>query len=322
MADFDVTIAGEVNLDLILYGLEADIPLDREILAEDFEMTLGSSSAILAHNLSALGARVGFVTRFGSDAMGRIAIERLTEGGVDLSRTRMSAEGGKTGVTILLTHGRSRRILTYPGVMFEMSVADLDVDYLASARHFHLSSLFLQKGLHAGLPQLFRELKRRGLTISLDTNDDPEDRWNGVLDELLPWVDLLLPNEDEVRHIARRDSVEAAMEVLAKRIPLIAVKCGSRGALVQHGTHRLHVSPVAVTPRDTIGAGDSFNAGFLSAWLRGASVETCASAGNITGALSTQRSGGTEAFRDSALRESFLREHGFPRPGKPDSARS
>lgn len=312
MADFDLTIAGEVNLDLILYGLEKELPLDREILASDFEMTLGSSSAILAHNLSVLGTRVGFVTRFGEDAMGRIAMERLAESGVDLSRTRHGKAGSKTGVTILLTHGRSRRILTYPGVMYEMSVADLDVDYLASARHFHLSSLFLQRGLHAGLPQLFRELKRRGLTISLDTNDDPADQWGGVLDELLPCIDILLPNEDEVCRIARQDNVDAAIEALAQRVPLVAVKCGSRGALVQQGTKRLRIPPVPVTPRDTIGAGDSFNAGFLGAWLRGASLETCAMAGNIIGALSTQRPGGTEAFRDAVLRDAFLREHEYP----------
>ena len=154
MADFDITIAGEVNLDLILYGLDEAIPLNREILASNFEMTLGSSSAILAHNLAVLGRRVGFVTLCGSDPMGAIAMERLAESGADLSRCAKGAENTKTGVTILLSHGRSRRILTYPGIMFDMTVADLDVDYLASAQHFHLSSLFLQKGLHAGLPGL------------------------------------------------------------------------------------------------------------------------------------------------------------------------
>lgn len=312
MTQFDLTLAGEVNLDLILYGLQEDIPLDREILASDFVMTLGSSSAILAHNISLLGMRVGFTTCVGSDELGKIALDRLTESGVDLSHVARASGDTKTGVTILLHHGGPRRILTYPGVMFEMSRDDLDLDYLSSSRHFHLSSLFLQRGLHSGLPALFRELKRRGLTISLDTNDDPEDKWNGVLDELLPYIDILLPNEDEVRRIARRETVEEAFDVLSATIPLIVVKRGSKGALVQHGKKRVEVESKAVTPLDTIGAGDSFNAGFLAAWLDGADIETCAVAGNITGALSTQRPGGTEAFRDRELRESFLREHGFP----------
>lgn len=314
MAEFDIVIAGEVNLDLILYGLGEDIPLDREILASDFVMTLGSSSAILAHNISLLGVRTGFVTKCGDDAMGRIAMERLAESRVDLSRTLRAASDTKTGVTILLHHGRSKRILTYPGIMFEMTCADLDVDYLGAARHFHLSSLFLQRGLHAGLPDLLRALKQRGMTLSLDTNDDPEDRWDGVLEEILPLVDILLPNDDEIRRIARRDTVDEALDLLAKQVPLIAVKCGSRGAIVQRGAERFTADPVSVTPVDTIGAGDTFNAGFLSAWLSGLDPQTCARAGNIAGALSTLRPGGTEAFRDGALRTAFLREHQFPVP--------
>ena len=312
MVDFDLTIAGEVNLDLILYGLEENIPLDREILANGFEMTLGSSSAILAHNIALLGCRVGFVTQFGNDEMGRIAWERLSETPMDLSRADRGSGTTKTGVTILLPHGRSRRILTYPGIMFEMTLADLDLDYLSSAPHFHFSSLFLQKGLRPDVPELFRVLRKRGLTISLDTNDDPEDRWEGVLEEILPYVDLLLLNEDEACRLAGQSTVEAALDLLAAKVPLIAVKCGARGAIVQQGTHRFPVPGITVTPVDTIGAGDSFNAGFLSAWLRGAGPEICARAGNITGALSTQKSGGTEAFRDGALRESFLREQGYP----------
>jgi len=312
----DISIAGEVNLDLILYGLEETIPVDREILASNFEITLGSSSAILAHNLAVLGSRVGFVTRYGSDAMGSIAMERLAESGADISHCMRSEGDAKTGVTIVLPHGRSRRILTYPGVMFDMTMADVDIEYLASARHFHLSSLFLLKGLHAGLPDLMRELKQRGLTISLDTNDDPENRWDGVLRETLPLVDLLLPNDDEVRKIAGRSSVEEALDVLAPIVPLIAVKCGKHGARVQDGPRRFTVPGIAADPVDTIGAGDSFNAGFLFAWLNGERPEQCAEAGNICGALSTQKAGGTEAFRDRAMREQFLQLHPLPRSSK------
>jgi sugar/nucleoside kinase (ribokinase family) len=315
MAQFDIAIAGEVNLDLILYGLQESLPLDREVLASGFEMTLGSSSAILAHNLAVLGASVAFVTKTGGDEMGRIAMEKLAETKVDLSRCKRGVAASKTGVTILLAHGSGRRILTYPGVMFEMTVADLDMDYLAASRHFHLSSLFLQKGLHAGLPQLMRELKRMGLTLSLDTNDDPENRWDCILKEVLPLIDILLPNEDELCRIARRDTVEASLDALSSVVPLIAVKCGHRGAMVQQRKQRLSVAPVAVEPVDTIGAGDSFNAGFLAAWLNGASPEDAAAAGNITGALSTLKPGGTEAFRDAALRTAFLEKHNFARYG-------
>lgn len=309
---FDVSIAGEINLDLILYGLPENLPIERETLASNFQLTLGGSSSIVAHNLAALGAKVGFSTRVGKDGLGAIALERLGESGADLSRTVYVEDGTSTGVTVLLHHGGPRRTLTYPGTMSGMTRADLDFDYLASARHFHLSSLFLQRDLAPELPALFRDLKQAGLTISLDTNDDPEDKWDGVLDELLDQIDLFLPNEDEICRITRRDTVEEALKALSGRVPCIAAKCGSRGALVQTGGKLLPIPPLTVTPVDTIGAGDSFDAGFLYAYLQGLSPELCAAAGNVTGALSTLGTGGTEAFRDGELRQRFLRENHFP----------
>jgi sugar/nucleoside kinase (ribokinase family) len=162
------------------------------------------------------------------------------------------------------------------------------------------------------LPVLFRKLNDAGLTLSLDTNDDPADQWGGVLDELLDMVDILLPNEAELCRIAKRSTLDESLAALATRVPCIAVKCGRRGSVVQQGDKRWEVPGVMVDPVDSIGAGDSFDAGFLFAWLQGLDLETCARAGNITGALSTLRPGGTEAFRDRQLVETFLSVHGFP----------
>ena len=306
---FAISIAGEINLDLILYGLPQDIPVERELLASGFVTTLGSSSAILAHNMATLGVSVAFTTRVGRDEFGQLALARLAESGVDLSRTLYAESGTGTGVTVLLPHDRERHMFTYPGTMAELTCNDLDLDYLASAGHFHLSSLFLQPGLHAGLGHLLTQLKARGLTISLDTNDDPSDEWGGILDEILPLVDILLPNENELLRIAGAASLPEALAKVGAHVPLIVVKCGSRGALVYERATSTPIPPVLVSPVDTIGAGDSFNAGFLAAYLEGNAPAFCAAAGNVTGALSTLRPGGTEAFRDSALREEFLRDH-------------
>jgi len=303
---FDVTIAGEINMDLILYGLPEVLPMERELLASGFGMTLGSSSAIVAHNLAALGVSVGFVTRIGDDPLGVLALERLAERGVDLSCVKRVSGGTSTGVTILLTHEGKRHILTYPGTMFEMSAADIDLPYLASARHFHLSSLYLHKALQPDLPQICKQLKAEGLSLSLDTNDDPEDRWTGVLDELLGIVDIFLPNEDEACRITGKPDAETAIEALAKRVPLVAVKCGKRGSLVEQAGRRWLVPAQSVNPLDTVGAGDSFDAGFLAAYLRGETPEVCAAFGNRTAALSTLRQGGTESFRDPGFVRDFL----------------
>jgi sugar/nucleoside kinase (ribokinase family) len=308
----DISIAGEINLDLIMYGLPETMPLERELLGTDFRLTLGSSSAILAHNLAVLGATVGFVTLVAEDPLGKVALERLGTSGVDLSRVRVHGGSTGTGVTVLLPHGNQRHILTYPGTMAEFRLHDIDVEYLKSARHFHFSSLFLLPSLAPDLPALFRDLKDDGMTISLDTNDDPRDQWGGVLPELLDYVDLLLPNESEACRMTKKATLEEAIEELSQRVPWVAVKCGPRGSAVCTGGRVVTEAGVAVEPVDTIGAGDSFNAGFLFAWLRGLSPAQCAYAGNVTGALSTLRAGGTEAFQDRKLVQRFLVEHSFP----------
>lgn len=310
MKTFDITIAGELNLDLILYGLPAEMQTERELLANDFCATLGSSSAIVAHNAATIGARVAFTTLVGNDDFGRLAIDRLRAAGVDTSHTTRHNTVA-TGVTILLPHGDQRHILTFPGTIAELTVADIDFEFLVQARHFHLSSLYLQRGLQAGLPDLLRRLKQSGLTISLDTNDDPENRWGAPLSEVLPYVDVFLPNEDEICRMTSCANLDNAVQSLAVTIPTIVVKRGRHGARVYEQGRIADVAPLSVVPVDTIGAGDSFDAGFLHAYLLSKDTVTCARAGNITGALSTQASGGTEAFRDQKLRDAFLSEHQF-----------
>jgi sugar/nucleoside kinase (ribokinase family) len=307
MPRFDVTIVGELNLDLIFYGLPEQLLPERELLADHMMLTLGSSSAIVAHNLAALGSRVGFQSRIGDDQLGQIALERLQQGGVDVSLVRRIPGLITTGLTVILHHEAWRNILTYAGTIAETSWQDLDLDYLADSRHFHFSSYYLQKGLRPRVCELFQHLKSKGLTISLDTNDDPDDRWAGGLHEVLRHVDVFLPNEREACKAAGTEDLEAAVAKLSGMVPLVVVKLGRKGAMAQRGNERFASPSGEVLAVDTVGAGDSFDAGFLHQYVRGADIPACLVSGNMAGALSTTRPGGTEAFRDAAHRDSFFK---------------
>jgi len=309
MPRFDVTIAGELNLDLILYGLPADLPPERELLVDRMMLTLGSSSAIVAHNLAALGCKVGFISRIGNDALGAIAIERLSDGGVDVSKVRREEGDKQTGLTVILQRALERNILTYPGTIFDLTLEDLDLEYLTDAGHFHLSSYYLQRGLHAQVGELFRRLKAEGLTISLDTNDDPEDRWEGGLSDVLRYVDVFLPNAREARLITKSNDLETAVARLAEQVPLVVIKLGEQGAMAQRGPERFRSPAVKVSFVDPVGAGDSFDAGFLSQYVHGADLPTCLAAGNKAGAFSTTKPGGTEAFRDRQRQDEFWKQN-------------
>ncbi|MGB8732430.1 MAG: sugar kinase [Candidatus Sulfotelmatobacter sp.] len=309
MPTFDVTIAGEVNLDLILYGVPEDLPRERELLADRMKLTLGGSSAILAHNLAALGSRVGFQSCIGDDDFGEIALQPLLQSGVDVSRVRRVERTVGTGITVILQREHWRNMVTYSGTIAELAWDELDLDYLKNSRHFHLSSFYLQRKLRERIPELFRRMKEAGLTTSLDTNDDPDDGWEGGLHEALRYVDIFLPNEREVQKAAGVADVEAAIQKLSAMVPLLVVKLGRRGALAQRGSERFVGSAITVESVDPVGAGDSFDAGFLHEYLRGGDLPACLAAGNLAGAFSTTRPGGVEAFRDAAYRRQFFEQH-------------
>jgi sugar/nucleoside kinase (ribokinase family) len=304
----EVCVVGEINLDLILYGLPKDLVLDREHLASNMALSLGSSSAIFAHNLRTLGTQVGFISKTGGDPLGKIATERLSTAGVDISRMKQGVGKTSTGLTVVLPQPQHRYMLTYPGTMFEMQYSDIDLDYLRSARHFHLSSFFLHRALRPQILNLFRQAKEAGLTTSLDTNDDPENKWAEDLMEVLKYVDVFLPNDREAKKIARTEDLSQALNVLAGLAKVVVVKRGSGAAICRKGDEQWSQTPPSVKMVDDIGAGDTFDAGFIHLYLLGAKLEDCLAFASIAAAYSVTKEGGTEAFRDRSGLFSFIRQ--------------
>jgi sugar/nucleoside kinase (ribokinase family) len=308
MPGLDICVVGEINLDLILYGLPKDLVLDRELLASGLALTLGSSSAIFAHNLAMLGTKVGFISKTGGDPLGKMAVERLKAAGVDVSRVKQAAGPTPTGLTVAIPYSQHRYILTFPGTMFEMQYSDIDMEYVRSARHLHLSSFFLHRALRPRIPELFRQAKAAGLSTSLDTNDDPDNKWDRDLMDVLKYVDIFLPNDREAKKAARTDDLSQAINVLAGLTKVVVVKRGTAAAICRSGQEQCSLMPPSVKSVDDVGAGDSFDAGFIHQQLRGASLEECLAFANLAGAYSTTKEGGTEAFRDRNALTSFMRQ--------------
>jgi len=305
----DVCVIGEINPDLILYGVPENPQPERETLIEKFRLTLGSSAAIFAHNLAVLGTKVGMISKIGSDPLGNLSLEWLASAGVDLSHVSVAVKENPTGLTVILAKPDHRFILTYPGAMSELSRADLDLDYIFAARHLHVASYFLQRSLQSGLCDLFRDAKAKGLSTSLDTNDDPDDRWQGGLEAVLPFVDILFPNEREAKKIAGTDDLEQAIFKLSQICRFVVVKLGARGAIVRTSSAEWKRKAVEAHCVDPVGAGDSFDAGYIHRYLQGATPQECLAYAAIAGAFSTTCEGGTEAFRDRGKLAEFLSAH-------------
>ena len=294
LRDYDILTVGDMCVDLVVdLGRTEPQFGQAEQWIPDYTLEMGGSACIFACQAAKLGLRVAVVGRVGDDAFGHLALQRLGETGVDTRHVQVEP-GLKTGLGLALCRATGdRAILTYAGSINAVYPADLTDDLLRCARHLHYCSYYLQTNLLPAVPAIFRRARALGLSISLDSNWDPEGRWAGGLAEALALSDLFLPNEQEALAIGRADRLEDALVSLASASPVVAVKRGDLGALVAEGAERwvVPVEPASAVA-DTIGAGDSFDAGFVAAWLAGQPLEMCAAVGNACGRASTQARGG------------------------------
>jgi sugar/nucleoside kinase (ribokinase family) len=293
---FDVIVVGELNVDLILNQIDSFPEIGKEKLADNMTLTLGSSSAIFASNLSALGMRVSFIGKIGNDIFGRFCREQLETKGVDTSMLTISDEL-KTGATIVLNFGEDRAMVTHQGAMKHLGLSDITSDMLSMAKHLHFSSYFLQPGFKGDLDNLFRMAKEAGMTTSFDAQWDPQEKWELDYTNILRHVDVFLPNETELLKLTGKKTIEAAIDLIKDAAKIIVVKLGNRGSISAYeGKTLFKAAFLNESVVDAIGAGDSFNAGFIWKFIQDKSIETCQLFGNLIGAVSTTAPGGTAAF--------------------------
>ena len=306
-----VLVVGEINVDLVCQGYHAFPTPGREVLVDDFQMVLGSASAICAMGLARLGTPVAFFGKVGDDPTGRFCLDAMRSRGIDLSRVIADA-AVKTGVTVAITSPKDRALVSYLGSIAALAEGDVPRELFRSADHVHVSSYYLQERLRPGVAALFRDAHDAGLTTSLDPGFAPREKWERDLPETLAHVDVFFPNEVELAALTRIEDPEEAVRRLQRgntRVAagergatLVVAKLGARGAMaLDDGGRAVHVpAPSGVAVLDTTGAGDSFDAGFLHAWLGGATLADCLSLGAACGALSTRGLGGTATQADLA----------------------
>jgi sugar/nucleoside kinase (ribokinase family) len=287
-----VLVVGELNVDLILQGYATFPAPGKEVLVDDFQMTLGSASAICAAGLAKLGTSVAFLSKVGRDPWGDYCVAALERGGVDVTRVEHDPRL-KTGVTVSISSPRDRALVSYLGAISALKGADVPDAALAGFDHLHVSAYYLQHGLRPDVPSLFERATRRGLTTSLDPGFDPNEAWGPEIRDALRHTDLFFPNEVELEALTHASDPVAALRTFPDGRTRVIAKLGSQGAMALDAGMPVRVPAFPVTPVDTTGAGDSFNAGFLEAWLRGRPLVDCLLRGAACGALSTRGAGGT-----------------------------
>lgn len=299
-----VLAIGDLNADLILTGLSGPPRPGREVVVRGCLLTLGGSSAIFACGLARLGRPVRFLGKVGDDEPGRLVLGLMKRRGVDVSGVRVDSRVG-TGIAAALSGTGDRALVSFLGTVATATLRDLDLSRLDRHRHLHLTSPFLQSALRPQFAALLKRAKKAGLTTSIDPGWDPSESWK--LDDLLPWLDILLVNEVEAEALTGLKPVSAAA-ALARRVPLAVVKIGPGGAMASAMGRAWRSPSFPVRPVDTTGAGDTFAAGFIDQWLDGRPVEEALAFGCACGAFSTLKPGGYEGQPTQAQARALLRK--------------
>lgn len=264
---FDILVAGEINPDLILTGDVIPSFNQVEKLVDSAVLSIGSSSAIFACGAARLGLKIAFIGKCGNDVFGKYMLDEMSKRDIDVSQVIVD-KTNSTGLSVILTQGADRAILTYPGLIPALKAEEIPEDLLHQARHLHVASYFMQTALQPGLPHLFKRAQAFGLSTSLDTNYDPSEKWNHF-DELLKVTNVFLPNEAEACSLTRTRNANLAADLLANKVETLAIKLGAQGSLGVRKSYKVNVPSIQAKVVDTIGAGDSFDAGFIYGYLKG-----------------------------------------------------
>jgi sugar/nucleoside kinase (ribokinase family) len=301
-----ILVAGELNVDLVFRDCQSYPMPGHEVLAEDARLVPGSSSMICAMGLARLGDPVAFVGKVGADGWGGFCVSALQDAGIDASAVRRDARL-RTGITASFSTHSDRALVTFPGAIGTLRADDVGDELLEAADHLHVSSYYLQSALRPGLGSLFARARALGLSTSLDPGCDPAQRWGDEWRGLLAEVDLFLPNDMELAGISGHGSIRDGLRAMDNGSTRIVVKRGRDGcATLDPGGNLLESPAFALDPVDSTGAGDSFDAGFLHAWLAGRPLLEAMRWGNACGALSTRGVGGTAQQADVDEVEALL----------------
>ena len=301
----ELLVAGDAVPDLVLGDVADEIAFGQgSNVVERGLLTVGGSSAIMACGAARLGLGVAFVGVFADDTAGRFMLEELESRGIDVSGCVVLPQRSTAVCVHLVRPGadRDRAMISWQGCDHELTAAMVRHAFVESVRHVHVGSFYLLPKLAPSLAAVFSEARAAGCTTSLDPQGDPEGQWQSGLSEVLRETDIFLPNEDEALAVATKLGAPPlggingpALDTLAAFGPLPVVKCGGQGAASRDAGSVLRVAAMPAVPVDTIGAGDSFDAGFIYGHLKGWPLDRSLAFAVACGTLSTRAVGGVDA---------------------------
>jgi ribokinase len=274
--------AGEAFEDLIFVGLERLPELGEEIKTNEFHATIGGGAVITAVKAARLGMRTHLISALSDDACKRLKKEKI-------AITNLKKKNEPHAITAALSTGDDRAFVTYNGVNTKLEERVAKIIHGVRASHIHFC--FYPHDCRYWAAQVAKSRDRK-ISTSWDFGwNEPLSNDRGLVD-LIDALDFVFINESEARLYTGTATLAESIPHWRERRAITILKLGREGAVWLAPDRDIHVSAPKVKSVDTTGAGDSFNAGFLVAWMRGKSPEQCLVAGNKVGAESTRQAGG------------------------------
>jgi 2-dehydro-3-deoxygluconokinase len=282
----------------------------------DYRLKMGGTESNVAIALARLGIEVGWFSRVGDDELGRFIVHNVRGEGVDTSRVIVDP-GAPTGLYLKEISAVGETTVYYyrsGSAASRMRPADLDSEYLTSARWLHVTGITpaLSEDCRNTVEHAIELARAAGLEVSFDPNMRLKlwtvEQARETMFPLIRRSTILLGGMEELSLLLQVDTPEAAADwALEQGLSIAVIKLGADGALVATPTERRTIPPFTI-PRvvDTVGAGDGFDAGFMAGRLLGRDPWQSAELGNVVGAHALMVEGDYEGYPTMAEAEAFV----------------
>jgi len=286
-------VIGDLNIDLVLNKLKNLPELGKEIVAENYSIDIGGSGGIFSAVLSGLGIKTYILSKIGNDLPGNLLIDKLKSYGVNTSQLIIE-DNKKTGITVSLSYKKDKYQISSLDLVNSLNIDEIVFDNIKDIRHVHFTSYYMMNNLKNDYIKLISDIKKsyKNITFSLDTNDDPENRWGDEIYKILNNIDIFLANKKEALRIAKKNNIEDALNKISREVKTVIIKLGSQGYIAKDGENYYSGDSLNVNFKDSTGAGDNFDVGFVYGYINDMSIEKSLKIANMVGAKSVEYSGG------------------------------
>lgn len=307
---------GNVYLDHNAFGINTDgkeiLEVGKDYFAERGETVIGGSAVNFAMQAKNLQMPVAFLGRVGDDEDGKEIKRLLQEKGI-IDDLVITAKGDITSsaFNMIFSHNGQFVGIHWGNASKKLSSEQIHINnpLLKEAAAIYFGGTAKQEKIFNDFPALFEKLANIGIKIIIDPNRLPVGEKNIQRDTLLDslkYVDCYLPNEDEIKEVAMEENVDRALETVIKRgVKIVVVKLGAKGCRIKTNSKDIIIPGFQVSPITTVGAGDSFNAGFIVEYLQGSSLEESAKFVNAVATIKV----GENKIPSKLEVANFIKEH-------------